>query len=84
MQISTLVAAVLNEERQLSEEDIILLFSARGADFELVCAAAGKVPHSFCMRSGCLCWPRQGKVCSPAVIASWRKGLSLSMASVVG
>ncbi len=42
VQISSLVAAVLTEERQLSEEDIVLLFSARGADFELVCAAAGK------------------------------------------
>ena len=84
MQISTLVGAVLKEERQLSEEDIVLLFSARGADFELVCAAAGKALHIFCMRSDCPCWPRQGKVCSSAVIAAWRKGLSLSMALVAG
>ena len=50
VQISTLVAAVLNEERQLSEEDVVLLFSARGADFEHVCAAAGKPLHSMCKR----------------------------------
>ena len=44
VQIKSLVAAVLEDERQLSEEDIVTLFSARGADFELVCAAAGKAP----------------------------------------
>ena len=46
VQMSNLVAAVLKEERQLTEEDIVMLFSARGADFELVCAAAGKTACS--------------------------------------
>lgn len=46
VQMSNLVAAVLKEEQQLSEEDIIMLFSARGADFELVCAAAGTAAYS--------------------------------------
>ena len=51
VQIKTLVAAVLEEERQLSEEDIVMLFSSRGADFELVCAAAGKAFYSTSKKS---------------------------------
>lgn len=41
VQIERLVSAVLEEERRLSEEDIVTLFSARGADFDTVCQAAG-------------------------------------------
>jgi len=40
-QIQRLVSAVLEGEQQLHEEDIVTLFSARGADFDLVCEAAG-------------------------------------------
>ncbi len=41
-QIQKVVSAVLEEEQQLREEDIMTLFSARGADFDLVCEAAGR------------------------------------------
>lgn len=51
MQIQSLVSAVLLEERQLSEDDIVTLFSARGADFDLVCEAAG-VPPSLSLFKG--------------------------------
>ena len=41
VQIKELVSAVLEDERQLTEDDIMTLFSARGADFDAVCEAAG-------------------------------------------
>ena len=44
MQIKELVSAVLEDERQLTEDDIMTLFSARGADFDVVCEAAGAHP----------------------------------------
>ena len=40
-QIKDLVSAVLEDERQLTEDDIMTLFSARGVDFDVVCEAAG-------------------------------------------
>ena len=42
-QIQRLVSAILEGEQQLREEDIVTLFSARGADFDLVCEAAGRI-----------------------------------------
>ena len=47
-QIQKLVSAVLEGEQQLREEDIVTLFSARGADFDIVCEAAGK--FLFCVK----------------------------------
>ena len=41
VQIKELVSAVLEDERQLTEDDIMTLFSARGTDFDAVCEAAG-------------------------------------------
>ena len=47
VQIKELVSDVLDNERQLCEEDVMTLFSARGADFDVVCEAAGT--HLQCL-----------------------------------
>ena len=51
VQIKELVSAVLEDERQLTEDDIMMLFSARGVDFDIVCEAAGAHLPLACSRS---------------------------------
>lgn len=42
--IQQLLQKVLDEQHELTEDEIVTLFDARGADFQAVCAAAG-APH---------------------------------------
>ena len=41
--ISELLERVMGGSHELSEEDIVQLFEARGADFDAVCSAAGQL-----------------------------------------
>ena len=69
-QVADLLDSILSHSHEVTEDEMVLLFQARGADFEAVCRAAGESASPLHLHVGgsgllaCACCPgRLGDTC---------------------